>query len=235
MNNQALRIAIVEDNDDLRESLMEVLQAAGQKVTGFACAEELDGAPAACVFDLVLLDLNLPGEDGLSLAARLRHVQPGLRVIMMTTRTGLDDRIRGYDAGADLYLPKPIAEDELLAAVRAIGRQIHADEQKADECADCRLRLDLKTSQVLGAKGVAFLNPIDLTLLSALARAPGQKLEYWQLIEATGQEVNEDTKANLSVRMTRLRTKLIQTGCSTSVLKANRSSGYQLCVRLKME
>lgn len=234
MNTHALRIAIVEDNDDLRESLMEVLQAQGQKVSGFSSAEELDGTSSGAMFDLFLLDLNLPGEDGLSLAARLRRVQPGLRVIMMTTRTALVDRVRGYDVGADLYLPKPIAEDELLAAVRAISRQIHSDEQVHNESAEYLVRIDLKTMQMHGATGVVSLTAVEIALLTALARAPGQALEYWQLIEVMGKEVDDQSKSNLAVRMTRLRTKFTQTGCSTGGLKALRYSGYQLAVRLEM-
>lgn len=229
-----LRIGIVEDNDDLRESLVEVLHGLGHSAMGYSCAEDLSGSPAAEAFELLLLDLNLPGEDGLSLAARLKRVQPGLRVIMMTTRTALLDRVRGYDVGADLYLPKPVAEDELLAAVRALARQIHADTLKTVDGSAAPLRLNLRALQLQGDQGAAALNPGDVALLSALARAPGQRLEHWQLIEAMGLDVDDAGRANLAVRITRLRAKFSQVGSAGGALKSLRTSGYQLCVPLEI-
>lgn len=229
-----LRIGIVEDNDDLRESLVEVLHRLGHLAVGFSCAEDLDGSPVAEAFELLLLDLNLPGEDGLSLASRLKRVQPGLRVIMMTTRTALADRVRGYDIGADLYLPKPVAEDELLAAVRALARQIRADALKTAGGSAPPLQLDVHALQLRGTQAVAPLNALDVALLSALARAPGQRLEHWQLIESLGLQVDDASRANLAVRMTRLRAKLAQVGMTGGVLKSLRASGYQLCVPLEI-
>lgn len=229
-----LRIGIVEDNDDLRESLVELLQGLGHSVVGFPCSEDLNGTPMAADLELLMLDLNLPGEDGLSLAARLKRVQPSLRVIMMTARTALADRVRGYDLGADLYLSKPVAEDELLAALRAMSRQIHADTLKAAQSVSALLHLDVASLQLRGRQGVASLTPPDICLLSALARAPGQRLEHWQLIEALGLQVDESTRANLSVRMTRLRAKLDQAGGPTGALKSLRATGYQLCVPLEI-
>lgn len=234
MDIPPLRIGIVEDNDDLRASLVEVLQACGHAATGFACAEDVDGSPSAAAFHLLLLDLNLPGEDGLSLATRLKRVQPSLRVIMMTTRTALGDRVRGYDVGADLYLPKPVAEDELLAAIRALARQIHADMLKSADETSARLLLDLHSMRLSGGKATVPLNASDVALLVALARAPGQRLEFWQLMEAIGLQVDDSGRANLWVRVTRLRAKLTQAGCTRGALKSLRAAGYQLCVPLEI-
>lgn len=229
-----LRICLVEDNDDLRESLAEVLKSLGHIVVGFACAEDLDDSPAGDPFELMILDLNLPGEDGLELAARLKRVQPGLRVIMMTTRTALGDRVRGYDVGADLYLPKPVAEEELLAALRSLARQIRTDTLNIAGSAMAPLLLEARALQLRGPRGVASLKAVDVALLSALARAPGQRLEHWQLIEALGMDLDEAGKSNLAVRMTRLRAKLDQVGSSDGALKSLRALGYQLCVPLEI-
>lgn len=229
-----LRIAIVEDNDDLRASLREVVQAAGHFVTAYACAEDVDGSPQAEPFELGLLDLNLPGEDGLSLARRLKHAHPLMRIIMMTTRTGLADRVSGYDAGADLYLPKPISVDELLAAVRAISRQIGADLRGGAAQTEGLVRLDTRKLRLHGAQGTVLLNRVDVTLLTSLARAPGQRLEHWQLIEAMGQNVDDAAQSNLAVRMSRLRSKLSQLGCTGNALRSLRASGYQLCIVLEI-
>lgn len=231
--NIALRIGIVEDNDDLRESLMDLLREAGHAAHGFSCAEDLVAAPGAEPFELLLVDLNLPGEDGLSLTERLRRVQPGLRVIMMTTRTGLDDRVRGYNLGADLYLPKPVAGEELLAAVRAFARQIRVNALQVTD-RDTPLELQSLTRQLRGPRGVTSLNSPEVSLLTALACAPGQRLEHWQLIETLGLPVDEASKSNLAVRMTRLRNKLSEVGCRGNPLQALRAAGYQLCVPLEI-
>lgn len=229
-----LKIAIVEDNLDLLESLVDVMMSLGHIVTGYSSAEDLSDAGPVETFELMILDLNLPGEDGLSLASRLRRVQPSLRVIMMTTRTAVDDRVRGYDVGADLYLPKPVAEDELIAAVRALGRSIRAHSHKTADDDAMQLRLDSQALLLSGPGGATSLNHADVMLLSALARAPGQRLQYWQLIGALGMEVDDTSKANLAVRMTRLRGKLSQAGLTGDVLRAMRGSGYQLCVPMQI-
>lgn len=229
-----LRIGVVEDSDDLRESLVELLGRLGHAVQGFACAEDLGEAVGSEPFQLLLLDLNLPGEDGLSLAGRMKRVLPGLRVIMLTTRTALTDRVRGYETGADLYLPKPVAEEELVAAVRSLARQIHTERTQEANGAPGSLRLRARDLQLQGPAGVALLNSAEVTLLAALACAPGQRLEYWQLIEGLGLEVDDASKAILSVRMTRLRGKFAQVGCPGHALRAVRTSGYQLCVPLEI-
>jgi len=227
-----LSIGLVEDNDDLREAIMDILAGQGHRVVGFPSAEDLVEAPASSPFEIVILDLNLPGEDGLSLAARLKRVQPALRVVMMTTRTAITDRVRGYEVGADLYLPKPVAADELLAAVRALGRQLHSDTtQSADRPV---LQIDSRSLALRGPQGAVPLNASDVVLLTALARAPGQRLDYWQLMQALGLDVDAHGKASLAVRMTRLRGKLGYAGVAGDALKSLRASGYQLCVSLEI-
>lgn len=224
-----LKIGIVEDNDDLREAIVELLTRRGHTPVGFSCAEDVDDAPATELYDLFIVDLNLPGEDGLSLVGRLKRVQPGLRVIMMTSRTMLRDRVRGYDAGADLYLPKPVEEMELLAALRALGRQLRNEGLKAAADENGFLQVDARDAKLRGRLGDAQLNPDEVAIVLALARAPGQQLEYWQLIEALGLGLDDDAgRAKLAVRVTRLRSKLTQVGCPGTALRSLRGLGYQL-------
>lgn len=223
-----IRIGLVEDNDDLRESLAEVLLANGYHCNPFSSAEDLKEAGDVTSFDLLLVDLNLPGEDGLSLTARLKRVMPRLRVIMMTTRGEVSDRVRGYETGADIYLPKPLAVSELLAAVRALGRQVAVEARDTGAAAI----LDRRSQQLFGPHEPVRLNAIEATALAALACAPGQTLEHWQLLELSGAELDESTKANLAVRMTRLRGKLDQAGLPRDTLRALRGTGYQLCLAL---
>jgi DNA-binding response OmpR family regulator len=234
--NALARIAVVEDNDDLRMSLVELLAETGDVVFGYACAEDVDESPETDSADLMLVDLNLPGEDGLSLVARLTRARPNLRVIMMTSRTALRDRVRGYDAGADLYLPKPVDASELLAAVRAMTRRLRAEAQGSVGANPDALHLDMRVLQVRGARGVTEVSATEASLLAALARAPAQRLEHWQLMEILGLELDaESGRANLSVRITRLRGKLAAVGCPGEGLRAVRGSGYRLCVPLQLD
>ncbi len=121
-----LNIVVVEDNDDLREAIVEVLSALGHRVLGLTCAEELGDEGAQAVIDLLVVDLNLPGEDGVSLTRRLRQIQPGLRILMMTARDTVRDKVSGYEAGADMYLTKPVSIEELTAAVQSLEQGLNA-------------------------------------------------------------------------------------------------------------
>ena len=118
------RIAICEDDDDLREILATGLSFSGFEVSGAASAEVLDVLLAENPVDIAILDIGLPGEDGFSAASRLRRTQPDLGIVMLTARSMLDDRIRGRGLGADLYFVKPVDLRELAAALDNLQRRL---------------------------------------------------------------------------------------------------------------
>lgn len=172
-----LSILVVEDNDDLRETTLQVLRDEGHHATGVGSAEDLPELTGR--FDLMLVDLNLPGEDGLALAARVRRTQPQIGLIMVTARRLPDDRRRGYDSGADIYMPKPVSFDELCSAVTALGRRL-----KPEATPGHGLRLQAQRSVLLGMAGQSIgLSPRETMVLAAFCRAPEQRLAQWQLIE----------------------------------------------------
>jgi len=103
-----LNIVVVEDNNDLRELTCQVLTQEGHRVTGLACAEELEDLAGGEPADMFLLDLNLPGEDGISLSQRIRKAQPLVGIFIISARSDLDDKLIGYESGADLYITKPV-------------------------------------------------------------------------------------------------------------------------------
>lgn len=118
-------ILIIEDNEDLREITVELLSAEGHQVIGVDSAEA--ASAHASDVDLMLVDLNLPGEDGLSLTRRMRSARPDLGIIILTAR-GLPGDIKlGYDAGADLYLPKPVEFEQLMAAIAGLPQRCSAE------------------------------------------------------------------------------------------------------------
>ena len=119
-----LQLLVVEDHLALLDAMVETFATCGHKVVGIDSAEALKPLSADFVADIAVLDLNLPGENGLSLAQRLRRVQPGIGIIMVTAQRGLEQKLAGYAHGADLYLTKPVAPQELCAAVLALGQRL---------------------------------------------------------------------------------------------------------------
>jgi DNA-binding response OmpR family regulator len=121
-----LNTIVIEDSDDLRETMVDALHRQGHQVTGIDCAEALPDQSAWQRVDIMVVDLNLPVEDGLSLVARARSVQPDVGIIMVTARNQPKDRQVGYSAGADNYLTKPFSLQELNATISSLGRRIQA-------------------------------------------------------------------------------------------------------------
>ncbi len=225
-----LNIIVVEDHDALREVTVEALRGMGHSVTGVDCAEKLDDECAALTPDLLVIDLNLPGEDGISLARRIRSAQPEVGIIMVTARSQLGDKLTGYESGADLYLTKPTSPEELGAAVQALARRIKAAPQ-----AQSAYRLNLPARTLHGPQGNAGLSAHEAAMLAAFARAPAGRLESWQLLELSGKQGEEFTKHTLEVQIVRLRKKISPTGLDKHTLQSIRGWGYQLCVKVTLE
>lgn len=228
-----LNIVVVEDNGDLREAVVEVLAAMGHRVIGLSCAEELSDEGAQAAIDLLVVDLNLPGEDGLSLSRRLRQTQPGLSIIMITARSAVPDKVAGYEAGADIYLSKPVSVEELGAAVKSVERRLSA--QHAPPAGPQLLSIQVAGLMAHGPGACVELTAVEVALLSALARAPGRRLEYWQLLEVMLPGMEGASQTNLAVRMTRLRKKLCSAGFDGATVQVVRQQKcYQLCLPVQL-
>ena len=128
-----LEIVVVEDNAALLAVTIDALEQTGHRLRGVGSAEEFFLLPDYTSIDVAVIDLNLPGEDGLSLAKRFRAASPLAGIIMVTARTTLHDRMVGYETGADIYLPKPVQLGELVSAVNALGRRIGRVPVAADD------------------------------------------------------------------------------------------------------
>ena len=227
-----LNIVLVEDHDALREIMTEILSAKGHHVTGIDCAEALDDQLSRSPIDLLIADLNLPGEDGLSLVRRVRLTQPLIGIIMVTARHEAADKVTGYDMGADIYLSKPVAPTELIAAVSSISRRLYAQSNQADFSNNSNLRLWSRNLLLCGPLGEVSITDTESVILTALARAPSQRLEIWQILEMLGINMDTYNKSTFEVRIARLRKKIISVGADKSCLRAVRMSGYQLCTPL---
>lgn len=225
-----MNIVVVEDHQDLRELFVQHLRRDGFHVVGVNCGDELDDHLANATVDLLILDLNLPGESGLDIARRMRAAQTSLNIIMLTARASESDRIIGYESGADLYLPKPISAQELSAAVMAVDRRVRSATQSI-----AQLTLNLSRMVMVSSIGEVSLSKSDTSLLKALAAAPDRRLAYWRLFEVTERGQNELAKGQLELQVYRLRKKLADIGIDEDLIKAVRREGYQLTQPLNIQ
>jgi DNA-binding response OmpR family regulator len=226
-----LSIVLVEDNDDLRELTADALRAEGHRVAALSCAEELEDHAAGASADVFLIDLNLPGEDGFSLSRRIRQAHPLVGIIIISARSDLEDKIVGYDSGADWYLPKPVPFGELAAALKSFARRRQSQQVESVTPAG---GLRLQQRELHGPSGSVRLTPAEETLLTAFARAPSGRLENWQLLELQGLDSADASKTGLEVRITRLRKKLALAGAEGQCLESIRSIGYQLHIPVQV-
>ena len=230
---KSLCIVVAEDHDALREITVEVLRRQGHRAVGITCAEEMDDAVGSMPIDLLIADFHLPGEDGMSLIRRFRAAQPLAGIIMVTASTQVDLKVLGYNNGVDIYLPKPLATEELLAAVHSISRRL-ASQSKATAAADhSAFHYDPTQRWVSGPLGRTELSDSESLILASLARAPGQRLELQQLQVLLHLNAKAFNKSAFEVRMVRLRKKLIGVGAERCCLRSIRMVGYQLGITLQ--
>ena len=225
-----LTIVVVEDHQLLRESVVEMLTIAGHRVAGVESAEALGDEVALARIDVVLVDIQLPGESGLQLMQRLRRSQPGLAIIAMTALSAIHDRVAGYESGADIYLIKPVDPRELLAAVARCAQR----SQHALPVAQVPMTLEPLRRCLTGPSGEQRLSADEAVVLAALVRSPDQQLENWQLLELLQIKSTIKDKARIEVRLSRLRKKLLLAGASPECLQPMRGTGYQLCISLRI-
>ena len=220
-----LNIVVVEDHQDLRELTCMALANKGHHVLGLSCAEELEDAVKGSAVDVFILDLNLPGEDGISLAKRIRQAYPLVGIVMLTARSQAKEKVQGYESGADLYMTKPVDFEELCAALRGFVRR----RQTAPEGI-----LTLSKLTLTGISGSVRLSSAEADMLMAFARAPSSRLETWQLGHILGLEMDGLNKASLEVRIVRLRKKMVEAGAPSAVIESIRNVGYQLSVPIQI-
>ncbi len=216
------RLLVVDDDVRLRELLNRYLTEQGFQVIAVADAQAMDKALARNVIDLVVLDLMLPGEDGLSICRRLRATTPALPIVMLTAKGDEIDRIVGLEMGADDYLPKPFSPRELVARVNAVLRRRGpaAPPGSPDPAAASvvvvfgEFSLSLGTRTLTRADKPVALTTGEFSLLKVLASNPRTPLSRDKLMElARGREL-EPFDRSIDVQVSRLR-KLIEADPAT--------------------
>ena len=202
-----LVLALVEDDRLLREEIEIHLRAHGFEVHAANSAAGLDDLNACIAFDLYLIDLNLPGENGLSLCRRVRQARPDAGIVIMTARVALNDKIAGYkQGGADLYLTKPVSPDELVLVLLSLGRRLKQS-QTANEWS-----LSLRDRTLMGPDNdqKLRLTSKEKTILLALVQAKDNTLESAVLCDLFAEEDYDTSmsKHALEELIARLRKKL---------------------------
>jgi len=221
------RILVVEDSHALNDLLCDALRRAGHEVVGLTDAESVIEHPSLKDTEVVVLDIQLPGESGLQLAQRLRPLMPSLGILMLTARSTNANRIEGYDAGADYYLPKPVSPDELVFAVESLLRRKQQTIRAASEGVP-RFVLSRSALTLSVADRAVKLSSADAAILVGLASAPDKQLEHWQIMELLSVDQEPVSRSTLDVRIYRLRSKLSEfTGQSHSIASV-RGVGYRL-------
>ncbi len=220
-----MRILLVEDNQSLRKGIAYRLTDDGHAVDMLDNGDEADAFLRRESCDLVILDINLPGRDGLQILGDLRRRGDPRPVILLTARSTTQDRVTGLDAGADDYLVKPFEMDELAARVRALARR--KDKAPRRSLALGGLTLDVETPQLLSDAGPLDVPRRELALLVALAEAGGAPMSKDRLLDQLYGVGSETDEKVVEVYVSRLRKRLAGHGVA---IKVNRGIGYALVV-----
>ncbi|MGC8518012.1 MAG: response regulator [Steroidobacteraceae bacterium] len=232
-------LLIVDDDREIRSLLSQYLQKEGMRVTAVGDATEMRRAMERARFDLLVLDLMLPGEDGLSICRELR-TRSQLPVIMLTARGEDVDRIVGLEIGADDYVPKPFNPRELLGRIRAVLRRtVHAspepDPQTVRAFRFDRWRLETTARTLSGGGREVALSGAEYRLLTVLLSAGNRVVSRAQLAELLRGREADPLDRSIDVRVSRLRQILGDDARSPRIIKTIYGQGYVIGVPVETE
>jgi two-component system, OmpR family, response regulator len=218
-----MRVLIVEDDEVLADGLDRYLKQAGYQTDLAISGTEADALLANEEFDLVLLDLGLPGVEGLEVLRRLRLRKSHIPVLIVTARDAVEDRVRGLDLGADDYLIKPFALVELGSRMRAVVRRGQAATNSQIACGP--LSLDLEARRAWLAGEALRLTAREWNLLEYLVLRAGKMVSKDQIVSALSSAEEEVSHTSVEVHISRLRAKLERAGLQ---IRSIRGFGYYI-------
>ena len=228
----AAHVLAVDDDPSVRQMIVDYLGDNEMRVTAIASGREIADVMARETIDLLVLDLRLPGEDGMQIARRLRE-ESGLPIIMLTGRKDEADRVMGLELGADDYLTKPFSPRELLARIRALLRRARAQETVADGLQKIRAyrfagwELNVRLRRLTAASGdIVVLTNTEFNLLAAFLAAPSRVLSRDQLLGLSRLHNDEVYDRSIDVQVGRLRKKIQPDDTQPPLIKTERGAGY---------
>lgn len=219
-----MRVLVIEDEAQLAGHITRALVRRGHLAR--AVHDGVEGLQAALAEqpDLVVLDLNLPGLDGLSVLAKLRQAASPTRVLILTARGEVEHRVKGLQAGGDDYLAKPFAMDELIARVEALGRRA-TTAAPADLLKVGDLQIDVRHRRTTRAGKAIALSPREFDVLQVLMQEPGRPFSRTELCERVWQRDHEYDTRTVEIFITRLRKK-VDSGFPVPLIHTFRGVGY---------
>ncbi len=220
-----MRVLVVEDEPKMAGLVKRGLEEEGIAVDVSGRGEDAVWMAGSTEYDVVVLDVMLPGLDGFEVCRRLRADEVWTPVLMLTARDAVEDRVAGLDGGADDYLVKPFSFDELLARLRALARRGSAERPAVLEAGD--LRLDPATRRATRGDVEIALSQKEYALLETLMRRPGLALSRLQLLEHAWDDTYENRSNVIDVYIRYLREK-IDRPFGTDTIETVRGVGYRL-------
>ena len=225
-------VLAVDDDPSVRQMIADYLGDNQVRVTTLASGREIADVMARETIDLLVLDLRLPGEDGMQIARKLRE-ESDVPIIMLTGRKDEADRVMGLELGADDYLTKPFSPRELLARIRALLRRSRAHETVAEGLARIRAyrfagwELNVRLRRLTTPAGATVvLTNSEFNLLAAFLAAPQRVLSREQLLSLSRLHNDEGYDRSIDVQVGRLRKKLEVEGARESLIRTERGAGY---------
>ena len=222
-----MRVLVVEDEPKMAGLVKRGLEEEGIAVDTAGRGEDAVWMAGSTEYDVVVLDVMLPGLDGFEVCRRLRTDEVWTPVLMLTARDAVEDRVTGLDGGADDYLVKPFSFEELLARLRALARRGSAERPAVLEAGE--LRLDPATRQATRGDAEIALSQKEYALLETLMRRPGVVLSRLQLLEHAWDDSYENRSNVIDVYIRYLREK-IDRPFGTDTIETVRGVGYRLRV-----
>lgn len=217
-------VYLVEDDDNIRKLVCYALSKEGYDITGFALPSDFWGTYEKSVPDIIMLDIMLPEEDGLSILKRLRDGGSNVPVIMLTAKGSEFDKVTGLDLGADDYISKPFGMTELISRVRAVLRRSGRNATEESEYRIGELRVDVRRHIVQVSGKEISLSYKEFCLLTALLEAKGGAVKREELLYKVWGEYYGESRT-LDVHIRKLRVKLGEAG---SMIQTVKNIGYKI-------
>ena len=224
-------LLIVDDDERIRSLLQQFLIQSNYLVSTAEDAEQARKLLSAIEFDLIILDVMMPGQDGISFTAELRELKNKTPVLLLTARGEIEDRIKGLEAGADDYLPKPFEPKELLLRINAILRRmpdLKENQMMPKTLSFGNLDYDVARNELWAGKNQVALTTTESQLMKIFTSALGEPISRANLVKSLGKDVNSAQDRAIDVQITRLRRKIEVNPSQPRYLKTVRGAGYML-------
>ena len=224
-------LLIVDDDERIRSLLQQFLVQSDYLVSTAEDAEQARTLLSAIEFDLIILDVMMPGQDGISFTAEWRTLQNNTPILLLTARGETEDRIKGLEAGADDYLPKPFEPKELLLRINAILRRmpdLTEDQMMPKTLSLGHLKYDVARNELWEGENQIRLTTTESQLMKIFTSALGEPISRVDLVTSLGRDVSSAQDRAIDVQITRLRRKIEVNPGQPRYLQTVRGAGYML-------